>query len=199
MVKLSGKRTVSGQFPGKPHCGTEGAILGNKKKLSGKRTGKCNDSTRAMHIPVFLVYGFIFTIGPGRAAGTGGKGLLNNTLIVSNNKLVNENLSTHVEVLFSEVTLLQTMEMARDLIHKGYILLTHPLSGSIKPNDTPYKSIALEKRLGPVDFWSLEIIEQSIARVKSLLEQRPVPDWPEKCLEDFRVIDLDLIRNALKI
>ena len=71
--------------------------------------------------------------------------MLNNTLIISNNKLVNENLSTHVEVLFSEMTLLETMEKARDLIHKGYKLLTHPLSGSIKPNDTPYKSIALEK------------------------------------------------------
>ncbi len=75
--------------------------------------------------------------------------MLNNTLIISNNKLVNENLSTHAEVLFSEMTLLETMEKARDLIHKGYILLTHPLSGSIKPNDTPYKSIALEKGWGP--------------------------------------------------
>lgn len=196
MVKLSGKRTVSGQFPGKPHCGTEGAILGYKKKLSGQKTGKCNDSSRAMHNPVFLVYGFIFTIGPGRQEeGV----LLNNTLIISNNKLVNENLSTHVEVLFSEMTLLETMEKARDLIHKGYKLLTHPLSGSIKPNDTPYKSIALEKRLGPVDFQSMEIMEQSIARTRSLLEQRAVPDWPEECLKDFRAIDLDLIRNALRI
>jgi hypothetical protein len=198
MVKLSGKRTVSGQFPGKPRCGTDGAILGYKKKLSGQKTGKCNDSSRAMHNPVFLVYGFILIKGPGRQRQEE-RVLLNNTLIISNNKLVNENLSTHVEVLFSEMTLLETMEKARDLIHKGYKLLTHPLSGSIKPNDTPYKSIALEKRLGPVDFKSLEIMEQSIARTRSLLEQRAVPDWPEECLKDFRAIDLDLIRNALRI
>ena len=125
--------------------------------------------------------------------------MLNNTLIISNNKLVNENLSTHVEVLFSEMTLLETMEKARDLIHKGYKLLTHPLSGSIKPNDTPNKSIALEKRLGPVDFKTLEIMVLSIARTRSLLEQRAVPDCPEECLKDFRAIDLDLIRNALRI
>jgi hypothetical protein len=66
MVKLSGKRTVSGQFPGKPDCGTDGAILGYKKKLSGQKTGKGIDSARAMHNPVFLVYGFIISISPGR-------------------------------------------------------------------------------------------------------------------------------------
>ncbi|MDD2574123.1 MAG: GrdX family protein [Bacillota bacterium] len=125
--------------------------------------------------------------------------MLNNTLIISNNKLVEENISTHAEVMLVEGTLLQTMELARDLIHKGCILLTHPLSGSIKPNETPYKSIALEKRQGPVDLVSLEIMEQSIARTKSLQEYRGTPDWPEKYLVDFRVIDLDLIKNALRV
>lgn len=125
--------------------------------------------------------------------------MLNNTVIISNNKLVKEILSTHVEVMLLEGTLLQTMEQARDLIHKGYILLTHPLSGSIKPNQTPYKSIALRKGDGPTDFGSVEIMEQSIARTKSLLADRETPNWPERCLEDFRVIDLDLIKNALKI
>ncbi|MGI6704639.1 MAG: GrdX family protein [Clostridia bacterium] len=125
--------------------------------------------------------------------------MLNNTLIISNNKLVKEDLSIYAEVMLVEGSLLQTMEQTRDLIHKGYILLTHPLSGSIKPNETPYKSIAVEKRQGPVDTASLEIIEQSIARTKSLLEYRNTPHWPEKYLMDFRVIDLDLIRNALKL
>ena len=70
--------------------------------------------------------------------------MLNNTLIISNNKLVKEDLSIYAEVMLVEGSLLQTMEQTRDLIHKGYILLTHPLSGSIKPNETPYKSIAVE-------------------------------------------------------
>ncbi len=123
----------------------------------------------------------------------------NNTLIISNNKLVKEKLSTIFEIIFVEGTLLQTMEQARALIHTGYILLTHPLSGSIKPNQTPYKSIALEKRYGFTDYDSLIIMEESINRTKSLLEDKTTPDWPEGCLEDFRVIDLDLIKNALKV
>jgi hypothetical protein len=124
--------------------------------------------------------------------------LPNNTLVISNNKLVKEKLSTEFEIVFVEDTLLNTMERARALVHEGYILLTHPLSGSIKPNETPYKSIALEKRNGPVDLDSLMIVEQSIARTRSLLDDRNTPDWPENCLEDFRAIDFDLIKNALK-
>lgn len=123
----------------------------------------------------------------------------NNMLIISNNKLVKEKFAQIFEVVFVEGTLLQTMERARAMVHKGCILLTHPLSGSIKPNQTPYKSIALEKRDGPVDFNSLQIMEQSIGRTKSLLDDKPTPDWPESCLEDFRLIDLDLISNALKV
>ena len=122
----------------------------------------------------------------------------NNTLVISNNNLVKEKLSTEFEIVFVEDTLLNTMERARALVHEGYILLTHPLSGSIKPNETPYKSIALEKRNGPVDLDSLMIVEQSIARTRSLLDDRNTPDWPENCLEDFRAIDFDLIKNALK-
>lgn len=124
---------------------------------------------------------------------------MNNIVIVSNNKLVKENLSSRFEIVFVEGTLLKTLEMARDLIHKGYRLLTHPLSGSIKPNHTPFKTIALEKREGSIDIDSLLIMEESISRTVSLLKDRPVPDWPEKIMEDFRVIDYDLIRNALKL
>ena len=124
---------------------------------------------------------------------------MNNIVIVSNNKLVKENLSSYFEIIFVEGNLLQTMEKARNLIHKGYRLLTHPLSGSIKPNHTPYKTIVLEKREGKVDVDSLLIMEDSISRVISLLRDRPVPDWPEKYLKDFRLIDYDLIRNALKL
>jgi len=112
---------------------------------------------------------------------------------------VKENFSTCLEVILIEGTLLQTMEQARDLIHTGYILLTHPLSGSIKPNQTPYKSIALERRQGPTDLDSLMVMEESINRTKTLLNDKVTPDWPEKYLEDFRVIDLDLIKNALKL
>jgi len=124
---------------------------------------------------------------------------VHNIVIVSNNNIIKENLSSNFELVFIHGTLLQTMEKARDLIHKGYKLLTHPLSGSVKPNFTPYKTIVLERREGKVDIDSLKIMEDSISRTVSLIEDKSTPDWPEKYLKDFRLIDYDLIKNALKL
>lgn len=122
-----------------------------------------------------------------------------NIVIVSNNNLIKENFSSRFELVFIHGTLLQTMEKARDLIHKGYKLSTHPLSGSVKPNFTPYKTIVLEKREGKVDIDSLKIMEDSISRTVSLIKDKSTPDWSEKYLKDFRLIDYDLIKNALKL
>ncbi len=133
------------------------------------------------------------TISPGRYD------VVNNIVVVSNNNLVRENLSSHFEIVFVEGSLLNTLEKARDLIHTGYRLLTHPLSGSIKPNFTPYKTVVLEKREGKVDTDSLLIMEDSICRTVSLLKDKATPDWPDKYLRDFSLIDYDLIKNALKL
>lgn len=37
------------------------------------------------------------------------------------------------------------MGKVRDRIHEGHLLLSHPLSGSVKPNETPYKSVMIVK------------------------------------------------------
>jgi hypothetical protein len=93
---------------------------------------------------------------------------------------------------------MDVLTTVRDYIHKGYTLLTHPLSGSIKPNETPFKTIAVshvpEKE---VDFTSLMLIENSIETARKLLQYRQKTGWAESVLNDFRVIDFDLIKNAL--
>lgn len=87
--------------------------------------------------------------------------------------------------------------VARDYIHKGHILLTHPLMGSIKPNETPFKSVAISEKCGNmVELDSLMYIEKSIETVIKMLKNKPLREWKESILEDFRVIDCDLIYNA---
>lgn len=87
---------------------------------------------------------------------------------------------------------------ARNMIHNNYVLLTHPLSGSIKPNETPYKSIALEKG-NSLDFDSLSLIEKAIATYEKMQSIKNTPNWTERVLDDFRTIDYDLFVNAVKI
>jgi hypothetical protein len=95
-------------------------------------------------------------------------------------------LDTGVEGIFTA---------ARDLIHGGARLINHPLSGSVKPNESPYKSLVLSAVPGTLDIESLQLIEGAAAVLKKL----PVKSrtYIERVLEDFRVIDLDLLDSAV--
>ncbi|SKA93479.1 hypothetical protein SAMN05443428_11422 [Caloramator quimbayensis] len=86
----------------------------------------------------------------------------------------------------------------RDYIHYGHKLLTHPLMGSVKPNETPYKTVIIsENKYDNVDIQSLMYIENSIEVSKNLIESRQPKNWPENVLKDFALIDYDLINNAI--
>ena len=90
---------------------------------------------------------------------------------------------------------------ARDLVHKGSRLLTHPLMGSLKPNETPYRTIALSEPEGDLDVDSLLLIENAIASYEKFARvTRPDrgENTPESMLADFRLIDLSLIESALE-
>lgn len=119
-------------------------------------------------------------------------------IIITNNKYVYEKYKDNFEVRFFEnFTYLDVLEYVRDRIHEGHVLTTHPLSGSVKPNETPYKTVMISNKESVIDFNSVEIIEESINTVKKFISNIPRPDWPESILDDFRVIDLSLIQNVI--
>lgn len=120
------------------------------------------------------------------------------SIIITNNEYVNEKYKDRMEVIYKgDFTYLQVLEFIRDKVHNGHKLLTHPLSGSIKPNETPYKTIMISKEKGSLDEGSLKIIEESIATARKFQTDRPTPNWVESVLDDFRVIDLSLIENVI--
>jgi grdX protein len=119
------------------------------------------------------------------------------TIIITNNQKVREFFEKErAQVLYIEGDYKDVLYMVRDKVQLNYHLLTHPLSGSIKPNETPYKSIAIKKER-ELDLLSLELISNAIEVYKKLQKDLKTPFWTESILEDFRVIDLDLIKNAL--
>jgi len=119
-------------------------------------------------------------------------------IIVTNNNNVKEFFEpiSKYDVEFVEGGYGEVLYKVRDYVHKNYTLLTHPLSGSIKPNETPYKSIAIEKGT-ELDMFSLELIGNAVSVYEKLQHDLKTPMWVERILDDFRVIDLDLIKNAL--
>ena len=119
-------------------------------------------------------------------------------IIVTNNPMSKGQFESKYKVVFIEGTMMDVLKKVRNNIHEGYKLLTHPLMSSIKPNETPYRTICISKeKLSKVDLQSLSIIEESIMSTEKFLNDFKTPQWNEKILLDFQLIDSDLINHAI--
>lgn len=119
-------------------------------------------------------------------------------MLVTNNPMVQKNYADRYQVVFlDKEPLLNVLKHTRDQIHLGHEMLTHPLSGSIKPNETPYKTILLDDKQKELDICSLQLIEDSIVTTEKFLSNKKVKGWDDSILQDFQLIDFDLIRNTL--
>ena len=118
----------------------------------------------------------------------------NELFVVTNNPMVWEILSSRCEVRYFDVPLEDVLRCVRDLVHKGHKLLTHPLSGSVKPKETMYKSIALSKDIGPLDEEGVSLIENCVGICESFEDKRK-KSLDLKTQKDFQLIDLSLISS----
>lgn len=121
--------------------------------------------------------------------------------IITNNQLCLEKYGDRLQMEFLDGKgYLDVLMTVRDYIQKGWCLETHPMTGSLKPNQTPYKSVMVSNR--PVDreeFYDQEItIENGIAACLKFQSIRKTPDWPEPLLMDFQEVDLSLIEGAIQ-
>ena len=112
--------------------------------------------------------------------------------LITNNPLVKAEFESILEVEFIETDLLGVLIHVRDLIHKGHKLLTHPLSGSIKPNETIYKSILITSDPENIDLQSVNIIGESVLTAQKF----PKRQLTDEYLSDMQTVDLSLTRSA---
>ncbi|WP_057764408.1 GrdX family protein [Companilactobacillus tucceti] len=117
-----------------------------------------------------------------------------NFYILTNNPMVEEKYPEITE-FEEDSTVGDIFNHSRDAIHLGANLINHPLAGSIKPNQSPYKSLVLSDRKGDLDMFSLTLIEGANQVLKKLGPRRR--GYAESVLEDFQVIDLDLLDSAI--
>ena len=97
---------------------------------------------------------------------------------------------------FHEISTEDILILCRNYIHKGAVLINHPLSGSIKLDTNPYKSIVISDPKLKLDFQSLQLIENALAAVK----KSDINAWcknNKRVLEDYQLIDLELLNSAI--
>ena len=116
-------------------------------------------------------------------------------LIVTNNPMVRERYSQQYDLKYEETSFVGVLKQVRDLVHRGYRLLTHPLSGSIKPNETPYKSVLLEESTGKIDEFSVRVIEEAVLTCDKF-SQKKYP-YKKDVTRDFQFVDLTLFESGL--
>ena len=111
-------------------------------------------------------------------------------LIVSNNPLVRDAFQgcRKIDGSVREVVL-----HARDLVHLGYPLLGHPLAGSIRLQNNPYRSLILGMQPEAYNARDVQLVEQIAARIEALETQTHV----KSAVHDYQYIDFSLLMAAL--
>ena len=123
-------------------------------------------------------------------------------IIITNNPMTACNASVKNVLCYNEnLDILGVLSAVRSKVHEGYKLATHPLTSSIKPNETPYKTVLLYNRQGQLCTQSLEMIESAILVTERFVRNKPPrlwPDIPGKILDDLATIDYDMVQPWIK-
>ncbi len=117
-------------------------------------------------------------------------------IIITNNSMVKNKYSDQFNIMYYDVDLPDLIIIVRDFIHQNYKLLTHPLSGSIKPNESKYKSVILEKG-SSLDYESVDIVGKSIITISKFREMKRSNFVTRQMDEDYMLIDMSLLEGCL--
>lgn len=119
-------------------------------------------------------------------------------LILTNNPLVvscMEGRGLYTIRFEPERSFREILVEARDLVYAGHILYTHPLAGSVKPNETPYKSLVVSLSAHGFDAVNSELIANAIGVFDKF---KPLNrTYTESVLRDFQLIDYSLLAGAI--
>lgn len=86
----------------------------------------------------------------------------------------------------------------RDLVYNKHVLLTHPQASSLKPNQTPYRSIVVYPKDEEDNMKDIMLIEKCIEVFNQWQSIMPTPkDYKENVAKDFKTIDLSVVDNIM--
>lgn len=115
-------------------------------------------------------------------------------LFTNNPLMLEKKLTEH----FVSGTSLDVLKAARDCIHVGGILLTHPLYGNLRPHQQPFRTILMKApQVQSLDIESLSLIESALEVYMSERHRLVVPeDMSETMRADYAFVDFELMRES---
>ena len=117
--------------------------------------------------------------------------------IVTNNPLVRDCLSDWYQIDYEDISFREILVKVRDLVYVGHELYTHPIAGSVKPNETPYKSIVIDKNPGTFSMEAANLMSNALITFDKFKPLNVV--YSDYHHQDFQLIDYTLLCGALDV
>jgi len=121
---------------------------------------------------------------------------LQQVLIITNNPIV-KNIN-NAEICFVKGDQRQVLYQVLNKVAVGHSLLSHPLAGSIKAEDNPYRSVVLSSSTAETDLSNLNMLEYCLGKVESGVRDGMQSRQLDQLARDFQMIDKELLDNALQ-
>lgn len=118
-------------------------------------------------------------------------------VLITNNPRVYEKYRDTLRVL-SEDSYEQVLIRTRDMVYDRHVLLTHPQASSLKPNQTPYRSVIVYPQGTSDNTDDILLIEKCLETYRRWQEIAPTPEhYDDRVTYDFQTIDLSVIDNII--
>ena len=122
---------------------------------------------------------------------------LEKATLITNNDRVYEKYKNQLEVILLD-TYEEVLIKTRDMVYDRHVLLTHPQASSLKPNQTPYRSIVVYPKGTDDNTDDILLIEKCIETFRQWQEIAPTPtNYEDKVAYDFKTIDLSVVDNII--
>ena len=118
-------------------------------------------------------------------------------VIVTNNDKVYEKYKDMLTVCLLE-THEEVLIRVRDMVYDRHKLLTHPQATSLKPNQTPYRSVIVYPKGEEDNMEDILLIEKCVEVFRKWQDIAPLPKaYPAQVKEDFKTIDLSVVDGVI--
>lgn len=122
---------------------------------------------------------------------------LEKAVVITNNDRVYEKYQGQMQVILLD-TYEEVLIRTRDMVYDRHILLTHPQASSLKPNQTPYRSVIVYPQGEEDNMKDVLLIEKCIETFRQWQEIAKTPsDYEQRVANDFKTIDLSVIDNII--
>lgn len=118
-------------------------------------------------------------------------------ILVTNNDRVYKKYKNEMQVILVD-SYEQVLIKVRDMVYDKHVLLTHPQASSLKPNQTPYRSVMVYPKGNEDNMKDIMLIEKCLEVYQQWQEIAPSPaKYSDKVAYDFKTIDLSIVDNVM--